>query len=165
MHQDWLRICVYASIAPRLAKKLSHYYIKSVNMDNYNIYPPTSILKFSQISPNMLSFINLVSYLKPSFFTMEKSWSFLARGFFKVNVHDFSLDHSLLNDSDSEMEVVMRDDRGTIIKMYCGMIRNLIMVGNKLWSMVIGLKGDFLKQEYKVELETDNPDRFKKWED
>lgn len=82
-----------------------------------------------------------------------------------MNVHALTLNHRLPNGNDSGIRVVMRDDRGTIIKMYSGSIRNLTMIGNELWSMVVGLREGFLEQEDRVELKNDKPDGVKEWED
>lgn len=59
----------------------------------------------------------------------------------------------------------MRDDKDTIVKMYSGSIRTLTIIGNELWSMVVGQRGAFLEQEDMIELETDNPTGVKEWED
>lgn len=63
---------------------------------------------------------------------MERSWSFPANGFIKINVHAFTLDHALPNGNDSGMGIVLRDDRGVIIRMYSGTIRNLTPRANEL---------------------------------
>lgn len=61
-------------------------------------------------------------------------------------MHAFTLDHHLPNDNDSGMGAVIREDRGIIIKMYSGIIKNLIVVGNELWLMVIGLRGAIIEE-------------------
>ncbi|KAL1811943.1 hypothetical protein ACET3Z_022008 [Daucus carota] len=96
---------------------------------------------------------------------MEKSWKFPAQGFIKVNVHAFTLDVALPNGNDSGIGIVLRDRKGTIIKMYYGTIRNLTMRANELWALLVGLKGAFIEQENMVELETDNGEAVKEWED
>ena len=49
--------------------------------------------------------------------------------------------------------------------MYSGTIRDLTKRGNELWAMLIGLKGAFLEDEHMVELESDNKDAVKEWEE
>ncbi|KAL1831849.1 hypothetical protein ACET3Z_001500 [Daucus carota] len=49
--------------------------------------------------------------------------------------------------------------------MYSGTIRDLTKRGNELWAMLIGLKGAFLEDEHLVELESDNKDAVKEWEE
>ncbi|KAL1817929.1 hypothetical protein ACET3Z_020503 [Daucus carota] len=96
---------------------------------------------------------------------MEKSWKFPAEGFIKVNVHAFTRDVALPNGNDSGIGIVLRDRKGTIIKMYYGTIRNLTTRANELWALLVGLKGAFIEQENMVELETDNGEAVKEWED
>lgn len=77
---------------------------------------------------------------------MERGWSFPARGFIKVNVHALTLNRRLPNGNE------LRDDMGTIIKMYSGKVRDLTIIGNDLWSIVVGLREIILEQEDRVEL-------------
>lgn len=99
---------------------------------------------------------------------MVKSWVGPLKGFAKVNVHAFTLDHPMPNGNDSGIGIVVRDRKGTIIKMYSGTIRDLTKRGNELWVMLIGLKGAFLEDEHMVELEeleSDNKEAVKEWEE
>lgn len=52
-----------------------------------------------------------------------------------------------------------------VIKMYAGTIRNLTEMGNEIWAMLAGFKSVFTKNENKVELESDNHEAIKEWED
>lgn len=96
---------------------------------------------------------------------MVKSWVWPLKGFIKVNVHAFTLDHPMPNGNDSGIEIVLRNRKGTIIKMYSGTIMDLTKHGNELWAMLIELKGAFLENEHMVELESDNKDAIKEWEE
>lgn len=96
---------------------------------------------------------------------MVKSWVWPLKGFIKVNVHAFTLEHPMPNGNDSGIVIVLRDRKGTIIKMYLGTIRDSTKRGNELWAMLIGLKGDFLEDEHMVKLESDNKDAVKEWEE
>ena len=60
---------------------------------------------------------------------------------------------------------MLRDHRGTIIKMYSRRIRNLIRRAKELWAMLIGLKGAFLNDETQVEFESDNKKAVKEWDE
>lgn len=39
-----------------------------------------------------------------------------------INIHAFTLNHQVANGNDSEMDIVLRDHRGAIIKMYSSTI-------------------------------------------
>lgn len=92
---------------------------------------------------------------------MERSWTFPANGFIKINVHAFTLNHQFPNGNDSWMGIVLRDHKGAIIRMYLGTIRNLTPSANEMWPMLIGLQGAFFEQENRVELETDIAEALK----
>ena len=96
---------------------------------------------------------------------MQKSWTFPAKGFVKVNVHTFTLPEPYPNGNDSGIGIVVRDHKGTIIVMVSGTIRNLTEMANALWALLVGLKMAFLEGEEKVELESDNPEAIKEWEE
>ena len=96
---------------------------------------------------------------------MVKYWTFPAKGFVKVNVHAFTLDNRLPNGNDSGIGIVIRDRKGTIIRMYSGTIRNLTRRANELWALLVSLKGAFLENEECVELESDNWEAIKEWDE
>ncbi|KAL1831143.1 hypothetical protein ACET3Z_000794 [Daucus carota] len=80
--------------------------------------------------------------------------------------HDLAVqEHPMPNGNDSGIVIVLRDRKGTIIKMYLGTIRDSTKRGNELWAMLIGLKGAFLEDEHMVKLESDNKDAVKEWEE
>lgn len=95
---------------------------------------------------------------------MQKTWVFPAKGFVKVNVHAFTLPEAYPNDNDSGIGIVIRDHKGTIIVMVSGTIRNLTERTNELWALLVGIKMVFLEGEEKVELELDNHEAIKDWE-
>ncbi|KAL1811129.1 hypothetical protein ACET3Z_021194 [Daucus carota] len=57
------------------------------------------------------------------------------------------------------------ESKGTILRMYSGTIRNLNRRANELWAMLVGLKGAFIKDEHMVELESDNHEAIKEWDE
>ena len=61
--------------------------------------------------------------------------------------------------------IVIRDRKGTILRMYSGTIGNLTKRANELWAMLVGLKGAFIGDEHMVELETDNLKAIKEWDE
>lgn len=73
-------------------------------------------------------------------------------------MHAFTLDIPCLMKMIQASGVVLRDDHGTIIKMYSGTIRNLTRRANDLWEMLVGLKAAFLEDQNRVELASDNKD-------
>lgn len=77
---------------------------------------------------------------------MEKGWTWPPTNYVKVNVHAFSVKQKLSKGNDSGIGVVIRDHRDTIVKMYSVTIRNRIKSGNELWSLIMGLRGVFLKE-------------------
>lgn len=83
---------------------------------------------------------------------MEKTWSFSKKGFIKVY------------DTKKVRGVVLRDHRGTIIKMYSGTIRNLTPRDLKLCSMLMGLRGFFFERVCKIELEIDRQEALNEWD-
>lgn len=96
---------------------------------------------------------------------MERRWSFPPVNFVKVNVHGHSRRNKLPNGNNSGIGVVIRDHRGTILKMYSGTICNRTPRASELWSLVIGLKGAFFGNEHLVILETDYIEAVKEWDD
>lgn len=68
-------------------------------------------------------------------------------------MHAFTLANRLPNGNDSGIGVVIRDHRGTIVKMYSGTIRNRTRRGNELWSLVVGYGGAFVEGKNLVILE------------
>lgn len=62
---------------------------------------------------------------------MKKAWLYPEKGFVKVNVHAFTLAQYLPNGNDSGMNIVFRDSRGIILKMYCGTITNITPQANE----------------------------------
>ena len=74
------------------------------------------------------------------------------------------LDNRLPNGNDSGIGIVIRDRKGTIIRMYSGTIRNLTRRANEFWALLVGLKGAFLENEECVELEFDNWEAIKEWD-
>lgn len=81
--------------------------------------------------------------------------------FVKVNVHGHSRRNMLPNGNTTGIGVVIRDHRGTILKMYSGTIRNLTPRASELWSFIIGLRGAFFENEHLIILETDNMEAVK----
>lgn len=67
----------------------------------------------------------------------------------------------LLNGYNSSIGVVIRDHRGSILKMYSGSIQNRTPRARELWSFVIGLKGAFFEYEHLVILEIYNKEAVK----
>lgn len=80
-------------------------------------------------------------------------------------MHAFSLTNRLPNGKDSGIVVIIRDHRGATVKMYFGTIRNRTKSGNKLWSLIVSLRGTFVEGENLIILETGNSDAIKEWED
>ena len=72
-----------------------------------------------------------------------------------MNVHAFTLDNRLLNGNDSGIGIVIRDRK----------VRNLTRRANKLWALLVGLKGAFLENEECVELESNNWEAIKGWDE
>ena len=96
---------------------------------------------------------------------MPKSWVFPLKGFVKVNVHAFTLSEPCPNGNDSGIGIVIRDCKGTNLRMYSGTIRNLTRRANELWAMLVWLKGAFIEDEHMVELESDNLEAIKEWDE
>lgn len=63
------------------------------------------------------------------------------------------------------LEMIIRDHSGTIVLMIFGTIRGLSLIACKLWSLLIDFRCAFYKKKYCVQLETDNADAIKEWED
>lgn len=63
---------------------------------------------------------------------MEKGWTWPPTNYVKVNLHVFFLTYILPNGNDSDIEVVIKDHRGTIVKMYIITIRNRTKNDNEL---------------------------------
>lgn len=80
-----------------------------------------------------------------------------------MNVDAFTFGHQLPNGNNLGMGIVIRDHRGTIIKMYSKKIRNLTPRAFELWSILNGIRGSFSEKANMIEFESDSPDALKIW--
>lgn len=55
-----------------------------------------------------------------------------------MNVHAFTLNEALPNGNDSGIGIVIRDDKGIVIKMMSDTIHNLAVCVNELWNLLAG---------------------------
>lgn len=80
-----------------------------------------------------------------------------------MNIYLFTLDHQFPKGNNSGISVVLRNYRGTIIKIYSWTTRNFTPRSLELWSMLLGLRGSFFENEDMIEFEKDSPEALKKW--
>lgn len=101
----------------------------------------------------------VVFFLRQERFVMEfpaVRWRLPAAGAVKVNVSGFFSDQPLRNGNRSGIGVVIRDQRGKIIRLFAGSLGIEDKRVNEFYAMFQGLVRAYVDDQDVIELETDN---------
>ncbi|KAK1398519.1 hypothetical protein POM88_008382 [Heracleum sosnowskyi] len=93
---------------------------------------------------------------------VNATWEMPMRGAVKINVHGFFSENQLENGNRSGIGVVVRNNRGTILRMLGGSLGIDERGNNELYAFLEGLKRAYVEDYPEVILETDHVNTY--WE-
>lgn len=90
-------------------------------------------------------------------------WRLPKDDFIKINVHSFFSADPLPNGNTTDIGIVFRDDKGTIVRMYAGTLKIQEARLNEFHAMIYGLRKALFLGDHLVELETDHAAAYWEW--